>query len=196
MKRERRVFGVAINDVSPVTHSTTGGRSQPIPSYRRWQNMLNRCYNKSELIRFPTYQGCSVCNEWLRFSKFHDWYNSQYKEEGWHLDKDIILPGNKVYSPETCVFVSSRLNGFVHENKRTQGKYMLGVTWHKRIKKFHAQCTDPFPEYPIRISIGYFDDELEAHIEWRKTKHDLACKYADIVHDQRLAKALRERYAL
>ena len=81
-------------------------------SYKVWYSMLQRCY-KECYINKPTYKDCTVCDEWLCFENFEKWYNENYYEvddEIMNLDKDILVKGNKIYSPETCCFVPKRIN--------------------------------------------------------------------------------------
>ena len=50
----------------------------------------------------------SVCEEWLNYSNFRIWFDEHYvpcKNNQIDLDKDLLVQGNKVYSPETCVFL-------------------------------------------------------------------------------------------
>lgn len=77
--------------------------------YQVWHDMLRRCYSSEYQEKQPTYIGCSVCPEWLNFQTFGKWFDDNYIP-GYHLDKDIKVPGNKVYSPETCLFVSREEN--------------------------------------------------------------------------------------
>ena len=115
----------------------------------------------------------------------HDW-------EGMSLDKDIIVPGNKVYGPDTCVFVSIQLNSFLVDSCAARGEWPIGVHWNKRAGKFVAGCNNPITrkyEY-----LGYFRCPNEAHEAWRKRKHEHACRYADQQTDPRIADALRTRY--
>ena len=112
--------------------------------------------------------------------------------EGNELDKDILKPGNKVYSPDTCIFVSSKLNTFMVDRKAGRGDLPLGVTWHKGDRKNQAQCCNPFTgKYEF---LGHFTDPAEAHESWRKRKHELACMHAEMQTDPRIAEALRTRY--
>ncbi len=74
-----------------------------------WANMIKRCYDKEVQAKHPTYIGCSVCDEWLCFSNFYVWYVSNYKQ-GYEIDKDKKVPGNKVYSPDLCSFIISEEN--------------------------------------------------------------------------------------
>lgn len=183
-------YGRAFNDVDfPVSQNKNGVRKN-IPSYQCWTGMLMRCYCKKYQARKPTYAGCEVSSEWWAFSAFFDWYNSQPKEDGWHLDKDLLIPGNKVYSPKNCIFVSQKINKFTNDCRSVRGNCMLGVN---RVKnKYQAKCNNPFLGKCEHL--GYFFTEQEAHQVWRNRKHELACDLADTVSDGRLAKALRERY--
>lgn len=77
----------------------------PIPALNIWRHMLYRCYAEKAKHTHPTYDDCTVCDEWHNFTNFYYWYKENFIE-GYHLDKDIKVSGNKVYSPETCMFVS------------------------------------------------------------------------------------------
>ncbi len=77
--------------------------------YVCWVSMIKRCYDKKTQEARPTYKGCTVCDEWLSFNSFYSFYLLNYKP-GFHLDKDKRVKGNKVYSPETCEFISPTEN--------------------------------------------------------------------------------------
>ena len=162
------------------------------PFYRTWKSMIVRCYDVNFHSRH-TYKDCSVCEEWLYFSNFKRWMETQ-DYEGKHLDKDLLIEGNKIYSPETCIFVHSNVNGFVLDCRAARGKYMVGVSWHKRDCVFRANCQNPFTRKYEHL--GYFTNELEAHLAWKTRKHELACMLADsaYVTDERLANVLRNKY--
>lgn len=78
-------------------------------AYISWKSMMDRCYSDKLHSRYPTYKSCIVCEEWRNFQNFAEWYYDNYIE-GYHLDKDIKVKGNKIYSPETCMFVTQRDN--------------------------------------------------------------------------------------
>lgn len=82
--------------------------------YKSWSRMLERCYSDRWQESKPTYKGCTVCEEWHNFQNFAKWYVLNYPKDGksYQLDKDLAAYGDrgKVYSPETCVFVSSQVN--------------------------------------------------------------------------------------
>ena len=82
--------------------------------YNLWYGMLRRCYDKKqhERDRGKSYADCEVCDRWLNFNLFASdithlaGYNNWLNKTGYCLDKDIINPGNKVYSRANCCFVS------------------------------------------------------------------------------------------
>mgnify|MGYP001117231448 CR=1 FL=1 len=153
--------------------------------------MLKRCYSGKYHERKPTYRGCTVCEDWHTFSNFRDWMENQ-DWEGKHLDKDLLISGNKEYGPETCVFVTSVVNLFTTDSCNSRGEYPIGVYWQQ--DKFTARCSNPFTGE--REWLGRFDCPDQAHLAWKKRKHELACQLAEseYVTDERVAQALRTRY--
>ena len=81
--------------------------------YNLWKGVLQRVYT----TRHASYINTCVCEEWLCFQNFAKWCESQEffnaKDENgrsYQLDKDILIKGNKMYSPETCCFVPREIN--------------------------------------------------------------------------------------
>lgn len=95
--------------------------------YNVWNNMFQRCYSKKQEKNSPTYKDVNVCEEWYNFQVFAEWFENNYKE-GFQLDKDILIKGNKIYSPETCCFVPQEINTLFVKNDSNRGKYPIGVT--------------------------------------------------------------------
>lgn len=93
------IYGVGDSTGAPRDHH----------AYNQWKNMMMRCYSPSYQKKKPSYIGCTVCEEWLKYSVFFEWYNIHYRE-GFQLDKDLLVSGNKVYSPDTCAYVPKRIN--------------------------------------------------------------------------------------
>jgi hypothetical protein len=64
------------------------------------------------------------------FRFFAEWCEGQigYGVENYHIDKDILIPGNKLYSENTCVFVPAALNKFFIASDASRGLYPLGVS--------------------------------------------------------------------
>lgn len=149
-----------------------------------WQNMMERCYSKSYHLHNPWYIGCKVCDEWLNYSNFIDWYLDNYYEipnEKMQLDKDILIKGNKTYSPETCVFVPKRINCLVLNRRNERGTYPIGVYYHKRDKQFIAQVT--YDTQKTR-TVGRFSNERDAFECYKKEKERYIKQIADEYKDK------------
>ena len=197
----KSVYGVGVNDADYVVQRwetigrVNGKQKQKLvwccPYYQAWKGILQRCYSTKLQERFPTYKGCSVSEEWLTFSVFKSWMEKQ-DFEGMQLDKDLLFEGNKVYSEEKCVFVSRVVNMFTTDRGNDRGEWLIGVVWHKSAGKFRSQCRNPFTKK--QEYLGYFACELEAHQAWLKRKLELAHLLAAEQTDERVAKALIERY--
>ena len=200
-KIKKLVCGVGINDADYVvkvwgTIGCVGGKQKRklvwvCPYYRVWSDMLVRCYSAKYQEKQPTYRGCSVSEEWLTFSVFKRWMECQ-DFEGKQLDKDLLFEGNKVYSVETCVFVDGVVNSFTIDCGAARGIHPIGVSWNKEHEKFMARCSNPFTKK--KDNLGYFNCPLEAHQVWLKRKLELAHLLAAEQTDERVAKALIDRY--
>lgn len=203
MSRVRKlVRGVGVIDADYVVHKfevdysgrkPSGGYKQKLvwvcPFYQTWRNMLERCYSEKLQEKYPTYKGCSVDKEWLVFINFKSWMEKQ-DYEGNQLDKDILLQGNKFYSPDTCVFVSCAVNMFVIDRGNDRGEWPIGVYWNKSKGKFRAR---------VAINgklkhLGLFTCPQEAHKAWLAAKLELAYTLAAEQTDSRVAEALINRY--
>ena len=70
--------------------------------------MIDRCYSDKYHEKRPSYRNCEVCEEWQDFQVFAEWYDNNHPDDGgnYHLDKEIMVDGNRVYSPHTCMFVT------------------------------------------------------------------------------------------
>lgn len=164
------------------------------PYYNKWSGMLSRCYSVKRFNLRQDYEGCGVSEDWLLFSSFIKWVDSQ-PNRNWQnceLDKDLLFKGNKLYSQESCVFITKDVNIFLSTRRASRGKYMIGVSWHKENKMFRSTCNNPFNKKSEHV--GYFESELEAHKAWQSKKHEYAHQLADLQDDPRVADALRQRY--
>lgn len=200
MKNKKLVYGVGINDADYVvqrkeTIEADGKKVRRVvwvcPFYQTWSAMLKRCYSIKYQHCNPTYKGCTVSEEWKTFSNFRGWMVAQ-DWEGKQLDKDLLFEGNKVYSEDSCVFVTRMVNMFTIDRGAARGEWLIGVYWHKGADKFISQCSNPFTKK--REHLGLFTSEQEAHQEWLKRKLELAKELAAIQTDERVAEALINRY--
>ena len=92
--------------------------------YAVWKSMIERCYSKKYLERNQSYIGTSVCSEWLSATAFKKWMEEQ-DWQGKSLDKDIIAPGSKLYSPEPCAFVLEATSSFGTASDASRGESPL-----------------------------------------------------------------------
>ena len=197
------ICGVGVNDlgyrtlVQEEVTENGGKRIRKIvfrcKYYEVWKNMIVRCYSKKYLESRPSYIDTSVCSEWLYATQFKKWMEQQ----DWHdkcLDKDIISPRSKLYSPETCAFVLKATNSFVTASDASRGDYPIGVDLRKRTGKYRAQCGNIFTGESEHL--GYFLTPEEAHEAWRKRKHELAQLVAATESDTRVVEALKKRYSI
>ena len=138
--------------------------------YSAWKSMMRRCYSEKEHVINPTYTNCTVCDEWHNFQNFSEWYDENYYEiEGQttHLDKDILHKGNKLYSPETCVFVPQCINKLFVKSDSIRGEYPIGVYYEKSRNKYVSQFCNGNGH---RQFIGRFDTSNDAFYNYKKYK--------------------------
>ena len=196
------VWGVGVNDLgyrAQINEEVTKSGGKRIQKsvfkckyYAAWTRMLTRCYSKKFLERNQSYVGTIVCSEWLSATAFKKWMEQQ-DWRGKSLDKDIIVPGSRLYSPETCAFVLNATNSFVIARDASRGDYPIGVSLLKPTGKYSAKCGNPFTGKQEHL--GYFLSQEEAHEAWRERKHDLAQLVAARESDPRVVEALKKRYS-
>ena len=153
-------------------------------SYRTWSGMILRCYSDKYHDRYKSYADCSVCKEWHCYANFEKWYNENYYEvenEAMNLDKDILVKGNKLYSPDTCIFVPQTINALFTKREQARGKYPIGVTRDKRYGKFAPQVQG------VKW-LGYYNTPEEAFKVYKENKEkrikQIAEEYKDKIPDK------------
>lgn len=191
-KSKRSVFGVGINDADYPISQLVDGESKLCPFYVVWKNMLKRCYCQAYKKKRPSYDGCLVVPEWHYFMTFRSWMIKQ-DWKGNQLDKDLLIEGNKVYGPNTCMFLSERVNKFLTDCFAVQGDYPTGVYYDKKAGKFRAQCNrlGSGKKY-----LGLFDCPTEAQKAYLKEKASQAVELAYQQTEGRVINALLNKYTL
>ena len=182
------ICGIGINDADYIVCPRINGKMLTCPFYRSWVSMIKRCYCEKHHANFPTYKDCLVTKQWLIFSNFKRWMTSQ-DWEGKQLDKDILIIGNKIYSPENCLFVSGQINTLLIDSAASRGKHPQGVSFHKRLRKYQSYCMVNGKQNHI----GLFATSKEAELSYLKFKSLLITKTANC---QEALKNPRLRYAL
>lgn len=173
------LFNVGHNDADYNVTKKIDGKTYTCPYYRKWCSMLKRCYNEKWLSQYPSYRGCTVCEEWLSFMNFKAWMETQDWENK-SLDKDL-LSNSSVYSPETCVFIDAGLNSFLTLCNNSRGNYPLGVSI--KGKKYTSMISAKH--------IGTFETILEAHQAWQRAKMQKALDFQSTVTDVRVKDGLQ-----
>lgn len=168
--KKNLVYGVGVNDLEASCYEEY---------YKHWARMLGRCYSNREGTPYSCYNECTVCEEWHRLSLFKIWFEDTKNGyvEGWHLDKDLLKKGNKVYSPETCCFLPPEINCSLTTSKSHRGVYPLGV---RREGNYFVAYVS---KYNKPHFLGKFDSEQEAFCSYKKAKEahikEMAEKYKD-----------------
>ena len=201
--RVNGVHGVATNDADYVTQiweTLPNGKQKLVwrcPAYSSWRDMMKRSYSHKYKENYPTYQNVSVCNDWLLFSNFREWWIKN-NVRNWQLEKDLLIKGNLIYSPETCVYVPNYLNTLLIDCASTRGEYPLGIYFHKQSNKFQSRVKlNGKQKY-----LGLFTSPQEAHKAWQVAKidciKDAIIHYTEDAHhlgvfDQRVVSSLEGR---
>lgn len=171
-------YGVAICDIP---------NSCQEDYYMAWRSMLERALGDKYKKKYPTYKDCSVCEEWLTLSNFKKWFEDPKNgyRDGFHLDKDILIKGNKVYSPDTCCFVPHEINTMF--SRKSSGDLPVGVnrcgglftaTVCINYRKHHLGC------YPTaEEAFNAYKDAKERHIKSIAEKYFQEGKITKKVYD-------------
>lgn len=165
LKKRALVYGKGIND----SLESTSLHGNHTVAYSIWKRVLRRCYDKKYLEKNPTYKGCTVCDEWLYFSNFKKWFEDRSNgyRDGYHLDKDILIKGNKVYSSDTCCFVPPEINTLITKHDATRGSLPIGVTMTTNKNPKYRAVIRMYGKY---ISIGCYNSAYEAFTAYKSAK--------------------------
>ena len=172
---ERRTYGVGYLGEGKYKSKENGKITK---CYKVWQSMLERCYDDKYKEKYPTYKGCTVCNKWHNFQNFAHWYENNYyqiPDNFMCLDKDILVKGNKIYSPETCVFVPNEINLLFIKSNKSRGNYPIGVHYNKQNGKYISQCN--FGDGQKHL--GSFDNPEDAFNAYKTAKEKVIKEVID-----------------
>lgn len=177
IKNKKLVCGVGINDYDVAVYTNEEVVKE---AYKHWHAIILRCYSKNCSTKYPSYIGCTVCDKWLRFSNFFEWFKKQWSssKKNYHVDKDILFKGNKVYSPETCCFVPPYINQLLEKCKGRRGNLPIGVFYDKQRDKYGAALSENKNTIQkrfetIKDAFSFYKKAKEAYIK------EVAQKYYD-----------------
>lgn len=176
------VFGVGIlGDKYP---SWKNGKV--IKEYATWKRILQRCFDDNYQKVQPTYKESAICKEWLLYENFYEWLHNQpnfdkwYNGNRWALDKDILVKGNKLYSPETCCLVPQNVNSLFTKRNADRGATVIGV--HEQKGRFLALCQNPFTK--VQDYLGSYDTQQQAFYVYKEYKEEIIKQVAEFEYSQ------------
>ena len=135
------------------------GGTKLTKEYSTWFGMLTRCYDEKFHKKQPTYRGCTVDEKWHNFQVFAKWFEENYNPEtmqGWQLDKDILVRENKLYSPETCIFVPQAINSMFTSSGKSKRDLPTGVYYLRGRYQVSTPTNDK------STYVGFYKTEEEA----------------------------------
>ena len=175
------VHGVGCVDV-PFKISNGG---KQFWQYQLWNSMLSRCFNVRHKETHQTYKDVTCCDEWLSFASFLEWVNKEVgysgKPDGMELDKDLIIRGNKTYSPNACSFVPRDVNQLLNSRAASRGEWPLGVCFDTCKGRFKVQVN----HCGVLQSLGLYSTPEEAFAVYKIAKEAqikvVALRYRDVI---------------
>lgn len=182
------------NDLENAARVKVGNTWLLDPIYDLWRGVVRRSCSEIFKRKAPTYLESEISDEWLKYSNFRSWVETQ-KWEGLELDKDILIKGNKLYSAETCCFVPQYLNTLLYVRTSEKSSNLpMGVTKHSGSNKYIARVG----LIDSRKYLGIFENPLDAHRAYQKAKSEhieqMILKYMqEPCYRQDVANALSER---
>lgn len=179
----KSVFGVGYKGTGKYKTAINGKNTI---QYRNWCNMLQRCYDQSFQQKCPTYKNCMVCDEWLNYQVFAQWYDDNYYDvnnETMALDKDILNKGNKIYSPENCIIVPQNINTLFIKNDANRGDLPIGVYYtDTKVNKYGTKCGNILIKK--RKSLGVYPTIKQAFDKYKEYKENHIKEVADFYKDK------------
>jgi hypothetical protein len=153
--------------------------------YNTWSGMLRRCFDAEHKENHPTYKDAICCDEWLLYENFYEWLHRQENFDKWILldksaiDKDILIKGNKIYSPDTCCLVPLVVNNLFIKSDASRGDLPIGVV--KKRNGFLSRCCNPITNQ--RDCLGTYTTPNDAFLAYKTHKECLIKKVAQIEYD-------------
>ena len=172
------VYGVGIVGTKYLA-SVNGGNTK---EYLLWHGVLQRCCSDDFKKKNPTYRDCEVSKNFKSYEYFYEWCHKQigFGSDGngfpFHLDKDLLIKGNKVYSENTCVFIPQEVNTLLIKSVASRGKHLIGVSWSNTSKSFIARVAKNKGKQEY---LGSFNTEIEAFNAYKVAKESFIKEQAE-----------------
>lgn len=174
-----KIFGVAVNDLPNMTESK---------AYTIWHSMIRRCYSAVYQKGKPTYIGCTVEPEWLRFSKFLEYFNNLPFSEcaetgGYQFDKDILSDGRRGYFKGCVCFVPTEINQVFIKESKAKGYSLLRGRYAPSLRQTKYQ--EIAKKLELKHMYGTPEEALNAYKLVKEVcVHQLAEKYKGKIADE------------
>ena len=155
---------------------------------RLWHSMLERCYSEQYKKKKPTYKDVMCCDEWLCYQNFYEWIHNQENFDSWitleksAIDKDILIKGNKLYSPDTCCLVPYNVNGLFTKSDALRGKYPIGVIFNKDHNCLEVQINNSITNK--REHYSNFYNVNDAFLKYKERKEEIIKQVAQEEFDK------------
>lgn len=129
LPEQRKSYGVGYNSAVRTGYKTKEN-GKITKAYDGWKRMIQRCFDAKYKEDHPTYLEVTCIEDWEDYQNFAKWWYSQPNhDKGFELDKDLLVIGNKLYSPETCCLLPAEIN----KTLNTRGSVS---TWREKDSKF------------------------------------------------------------
>ena len=177
------VFGVGVIGQKYIT---VDENAKSTKEYMTWYHILRRCFNEKIKVKQPAYKDVTCCDEWLCFENFYEWVHSQpnfdkwINGSRWAIDKDILVKGNKIYSPQTCCLVPQNVNCLFLKRKASRGQYPIGVSYSSG--KYWAKSTNPLTGK--NVELGKYNTPEDAFNAYKVYRENLIKQVADIEYSK------------
>ena len=175
----RSMRGIGYTGVGDYLPSVGGKRTL---EYDTWKGVFQRCYDEKHHEKYPTYSDCTLSDKWICFQDFAAWANKQvgWGLPKWHLDKDLLVKGNKLYGPDTCIMLPERLNMLIINRSFFRGEYPIGVHWDSGRSKFKGQ----YKEFDGSLKSERFDNVDEAFCYYKNNRERVIKEAAELYKSQ------------
>lgn len=172
------VYKVCVMDISKELNMVTGKPKE----YIVWNAMRQRCYNENTRKANERYKDVEISDCFKYYSNFKAWCDRQigFNKEGFELDKDILVKGNRVYSEDTCCFVPREINVVLTYRRKDKGLYPVGVSYKKLIGKYVSQIS----KHGEVVHLGCFSTPEGAFYAYKEAKEGYIKELAEKWKDQ------------
>lgn len=158
-----------------------GDANSKFNSYIYWTSMLRICYDENK---------GSVCDEWLNFQKFNEWFNkNNYSVENDRLELSTFLTNGhneRYYSPETSFLMPSKLLRCLKYKRKKSSDLPVGVSKIFNSNKYSVVISKTIFGKSKSKYLGSFDSIEEASLTYKNAKesfirNELSEAYKNII---------------